>query len=250
MDYNTALNLNSIIHQIYNVEDFNEMKKTIITLIRSLIPCTCGSILMTKGGNRQVFCDPVTVPESYEDIEREYIKCQDMDGSLWVVRRKQSTVFRDTDLMPDETREQTEYYQKCFRPFGIHYSVDLTITNGQKIMGIMTLYRTKGEGDFTTDEMRILQLLSMHLDARFSKSLKAADAAPAKAQIARFAKDYCLTARETEVLQLVLKNCDNREIAEDLCISENTLKKHLQNLYKKADVSSRVQLIALARSAM
>lgn len=248
MDYNTALNLNSIIHQIYNVEDFNEMKKTVISLIRSLIPCTCASILMTKGTNGQVFCDPITIPESYAQIEHEYIKCQDSDGSLWVVRKNQSTVFRDTDLIPDGKREQTEYYQKCFKPFGIHYSVDLTITNGQKIMGIMSLYRTKGEGDFTNEEIRILRLLSTHLDARFAKSLKDTDATPAKAQIAKFTKEYCLTARETEVLQFVLKNYDNRELADALCISENTLKKHLQNMYKKTNVSSRIQLIALTRS--
>ncbi|MDD6190957.1 MAG: LuxR C-terminal-related transcriptional regulator [Firmicutes bacterium] len=250
MDYNTELNLNSIIYQIYNTDDFEEMKKTVATLIRGLIPCTCASILMTTGKDGDVFCDPITIPDSYEKIEHEYIKCQDADGSLWVVRKKQSTVFRDTDLMPEDKREQTEYYKRCFKPFGIHYSVDLTITNGQKIMGIMSLYRTKGEGDFTFDEICILKLLSIHLDARFAKELKKHDAKSDSFDISALTKKYSLTARESEVLELILNNCDNSEIEYRLCISPNTLKKHLQNLYRKANVSGRIQLAALMHSLL
>ena len=245
MDFNTEMNLNSIIYQIYNVDDFNEMKRSVVTLIRAIIPCTCASILMTTGRDGEIFCDPITVPDSYEEIEHEYIKCQDSDGSLWVVRKKQSTVFRDTDLMPEGKREQTDYYLRCFKPFGIHYSVDLTITDGRKIMGIMSLYRTKGEGDFTNDEMQILRLLSTHLDARFAKAIKARSSSSNGIEMVKLTKKYLLTARETEVLELILENYDNSEIVSRLCISPNTLKKHLQNLYRKTNVAGRIQLSAL-----
>ena len=55
-----------------------------------------------------------------------------------------------------------------------------------------------------------------------------------------------LTPRETEVLGLVVEGQTNREIAFNLDISEKTVEKHLHNVYKKLDVSSRVEAAVLA----
>jgi DNA-binding CsgD family transcriptional regulator len=54
-----------------------------------------------------------------------------------------------------------------------------------------------------------------------------------------------LTIREQEVLQLILSGKSNREIAESLFISENTVKTHARNIFSKYDVSSRAELISL-----
>jgi len=55
-----------------------------------------------------------------------------------------------------------------------------------------------------------------------------------------------LTPRETEVLGLVVDGQTNREIAFNLDISEKTVEKHLHNVFKKLDVSSRVEAAVLA----
>jgi DNA-binding CsgD family transcriptional regulator len=54
-----------------------------------------------------------------------------------------------------------------------------------------------------------------------------------------------LTAREQEVLQLLLMGKSNREIAEVLYISENTVKTHARSIFSKYDVSSRAELISI-----
>jgi LuxR family maltose regulon positive regulatory protein len=56
-----------------------------------------------------------------------------------------------------------------------------------------------------------------------------------------------LTARERAVLQLLLDGASNREIACDLVLSLNTVKKHVSNIYGKLTVRNRVQVIAKAR---
>jgi ATP/maltotriose-dependent transcriptional regulator MalT len=56
-----------------------------------------------------------------------------------------------------------------------------------------------------------------------------------------------LTPREVEVLRLVVAGCSNRAIAEELVISEWTVKSHLTRIYRKLDVSSRTKAIARAR---
>ena len=57
------------------------------------------------------------------------------------------------------------------------------------------------------------------------------------------ASTYHLTNREAEILQLIFEDMDNQDIAEKLCISGYTLKKHLQNLYRKFDVSNKWGLL-------
>lgn len=57
-----------------------------------------------------------------------------------------------------------------------------------------------------------------------------------------------LAARELEVLQHLVAGHRNRTIALTLGISENTVKFHVRNLFKKLDVSSRTEAIALTHS--
>jgi LuxR family maltose regulon positive regulatory protein len=55
------------------------------------------------------------------------------------------------------------------------------------------------------------------------------------------------TAREQEVLQLMLHGASNHEIARELIVSVNTVKKHVLNICSKLNVQSRTQAIAKAR---
>jgi LuxR family maltose regulon positive regulatory protein len=53
-----------------------------------------------------------------------------------------------------------------------------------------------------------------------------------------------LSQRELEVLQLIAEGLTNREIAERLFLSLNTVKVHTRNIYGKLNVRSRTQAIA------
>lgn len=53
-----------------------------------------------------------------------------------------------------------------------------------------------------------------------------------------------LTVREQEVLQHILSGESNREIAQALFISENTVKTHVRNIFSKYEVGSRAELIS------
>ncbi|WP_432664127.1 response regulator transcription factor [Wukongibacter baidiensis] len=50
-----------------------------------------------------------------------------------------------------------------------------------------------------------------------------------------------LTRREYEVLTLIAEGLNNKEIAENLFISEKTVKNHVSNIFKKIDVNDRTQ---------
>ena len=56
-----------------------------------------------------------------------------------------------------------------------------------------------------------------------------------------------LTPRELEVLQLVAAGASNRQIGQDLMLSEATVKSHLVHIYDKVGVRSRTSAVAAAR---
>ncbi|CAN7552939.1 helix-turn-helix transcriptional regulator [Arthrobacter sp. LjRoot14] len=60
--------------------------------------------------------------------------------------------------------------------------------------------------------------------------------------------DWKLGDRELEVLQLLSAGQRNRAIAAKLHISENTVKFHLRNIYRKVGATSRTEAIAMAHS--
>lgn len=56
-----------------------------------------------------------------------------------------------------------------------------------------------------------------------------------------------LTPRELEVLKLVADGASNRQIGQDLMLSEATVKSHLVHIYDKLGVRSRTSAVAAAR---
>ncbi|OFS20326.1 MULTISPECIES: LuxR C-terminal-related transcriptional regulator [Corynebacterium] len=56
-----------------------------------------------------------------------------------------------------------------------------------------------------------------------------------------------LTPRELEVLKLVAAGASNRQIGQDLMLSEATVKSHLVHIYDKLGVRSRTSAVAAAR---
>jgi DNA-binding NarL/FixJ family response regulator len=60
------------------------------------------------------------------------------------------------------------------------------------------------------------------------------------------AADTPITAREREVLHLLARGRQNKEIARDLAISERTVKFHLSALMRKLGASNRVEVVAAA----
>jgi DNA-binding CsgD family transcriptional regulator len=52
-----------------------------------------------------------------------------------------------------------------------------------------------------------------------------------------------LTNRERDILELMLKGMSNQKIADTLYISVHTVKTHMQNIFKKMDVTNRTSLI-------
>ena len=58
-----------------------------------------------------------------------------------------------------------------------------------------------------------------------------------------FCIKYTLTTRQREIIELIIDGYSNKEIGDQLHITEGTVKTHVYNIFKKTDVSSRNQIL-------
>ena len=58
-----------------------------------------------------------------------------------------------------------------------------------------------------------------------------------------FAERHGLTAREQEILKMVLNGTDNTHIAQDLQLALGTVKTHVHNVFKKTGTTNRNELL-------
>src|SRR6185437_6549986 len=59
-------------------------------------------------------------------------------------------------------------------------------------------------------------------------------------------KTFGLTPREMEVVSCIVEGCSNRDIAKQFGLSEETVKRHLSNIFDKTGVSTRLELAMFA----
>ena len=63
--------------------------------------------------------------------------------------------------------------------------------------------------------------------------------------VAAFASEYSLSSREIDILKKLLDGATNKEISQEFFISENTVKFHIKNIYKKLNCQNRKELCNL-----
>lgn len=60
-------------------------------------------------------------------------------------------------------------------------------------------------------------------------------------------RDLGITPRELEILEQIARGLSNREIAERLCVSENTVKTHSSRLFDKLGAKRRTQAVQIGK---
>jgi DNA-binding NarL/FixJ family response regulator len=91
--------------------------------------------------------------------------------------------------------------------------------------------------------------LDSHTTAAVIRQFVANDEAPAQAQASvapRERERSPLSQREREIVALVAQGFKNKEMAEKMFISEQTVKNHLHNIFDKLGVSDRLELALYA----
>lgn len=114
-------------------------------------------------------------------------------------------------------------------------------------VGVLYLENSFLEGVFTEERVELLKLLSNQtVFAKVIKKLLERDNSESMDEKCP-AGTVSLTGREVEILKLISKGLSNSEIAEELGVTNNTIKTHIKNIYGKLQVNRRVQAVARAK---
>ena len=178
------------------------------------------------------------------DLSEEY---EDIDYSRGIVNSGKMLIYRESDIISDEARIETDYYKKVYKPNNWHYALQIVIARHKKFLGAITFYRTIGKEDFEYDDIFVLDILKDHLSYRLDQYKKNGDMTAGKLTITEAVYKYELTRREHMVLELLMSGKNNPDICEELVIAPNTLKKHILNIYRKMGIKSRIQLFKMVK---
>jgi DNA-binding NarL/FixJ family response regulator len=104
-----------------------------------------------------------------------------------------------------------------------------------------------------TDQAEILRVIEAvargeaHFGPDIARRLMTFFAAPRPAAPPQLFPE--LTGREREILNLIAQGYNNTEIAEQLVLSQKTVRNHISNIFSKLQVADRAQAIVRARAA-
>lgn len=123
----------------------------------------------------------------------------------------------------------------------------ILMTSGDKHPGIADKARAAGAHGFigkNRPATEFLQAAKVLLSAQtwFTSDAQHDDWQP-PTRLRMSARDLGITVRQSQVLTLVLKGKPNRFIAEELNLSEHTVKEHMTALLQRLGASNRVELI-------
>lgn len=114
--------------------------------------------------------------------------------------------------------------------YGFYDEMVVTLSHNEKVIGAIGMSNREKNNYFTNEDVLRFEYLSTIIS---SALLYCGEE-----------KKSLLSKREQEVVTLVKKGYTNAQIATELFISINTVKKHLQNIFDKYGVLNRTELIS------
>ncbi|MGN0203732.1 MAG: helix-turn-helix domain-containing protein [Coprococcus sp.] len=242
---NNWIMLNNIIYKIHTTEKLNLMRRQFLEDIRMLIDFDEADFYLASKDGSHTLVSPVLYNcTEDEDMSEKY---DAIDYSRGILYGGNSLVYRETDIISDEARIETEYYQKVYKPNHWHFALQMVMAMKKEFVGVVTLYRITGKADFEYDDIFILDMLKDHMAYRLYQNKKNGSPLEEKITVSVAVEKYQLTRREHTILKALMNGQDNYDICDALAITNNTLKKHILNIYRKMGINNRVQLFKMVK---
>ena len=175
--------------------------------------------------------------EADKRYERRYRHEDPLNPALY--ERGGATVVHMDSVMRPELIERLAYYQDFLKPMDLRYVVDMFFRAEGRIIAVITMLRAEAQGPFTAGELELLERLQPFLEYALNRVYLPERIAERRS----IEEKYHLTARELDVIELVLSGASNKLIAKELMLGLPTVKSHLQHVYRKTGVSTRTGLI-------
>lgn len=161
-------------------------------------------------------------------------------------------VHRLRELAPDRF-EASDYYHHYYRALGLDDEVGLFARVSSDVVMVVSLGFRQDTPPLTRRSLIALRHIAPVIEAllveywkwqgqRFQAQL--AEREPVEAAFDSFGR-ASLTAREREIVRLLLAGHSTKSAAQELAISDGTVKVHRKHIYQRLEISSQSQLFRL-----
>jgi DNA-binding CsgD family transcriptional regulator len=167
-------------------------------------------------------------------------------------RTRDGRAYRFSDVVTTAQRHALAIHREFYGPLDIEHQIAFVLrTEPDTFLGVALC---RSERDFADEERDLLDrarpfIIQGYRNAlahtRVVRRLTGSSASP-EAALAAALRGTGLTARESTVVSLVALGRAGGEIATALEVSERTVHKHLENAYRKLEVTSRSQAAGAA----
>jgi DNA-binding CsgD family transcriptional regulator len=160
--------------------------------------------------------------------------------------------FRLHDIAPDRFR-QSEYFRTHYKRTGIGEEVGFVFDAGRGITGVASVARWTSSPALSRDELETLLAIEPAIRgfcARHWGRITRARLVPADtvgANNVAALEDFAggvLSARERQIMTMILQGHSTQSLAHHLDISPGTVKIHRKNVYRKLNISTQAELFA------
>jgi DNA-binding CsgD family transcriptional regulator len=132
----------------------------------------------------------------------------------------------------------------CPRPDHWHVMAGPIVVRGQ-LVGAVGCTRDKSMPAFDSNNLADLSGICLHLSV-WAATLRSQQI-ETQTPLSQSVKIARLTARELQIVELVALGRTNAEIGAELWITENSVKQALKRMFRKLEVSSRAEIVAVTR---
>lgn len=230
---------------IHRQRDLGALQAGILDRLAQIIPHKASFFdLCCERDGKLVFFDAVSTTIDQRDLNRYYQRYEEADYVAWCFTAESPVIYRDSDVVNAQVREASAIYREWMAPLGLHHGLGSTSVSEGVIFGSITLFGAPDVPDFTLEDVAMLEAITLHLAAHF-ELMNPHGVYPDGfgADAVALAHGASLSERETQVMRLMADGKTNREIAEELFLSESTVKKHVNSIFRKVGVTGRGQLM-------
>jgi len=179
---------------------------------------------------------------------------QDAGAKAWraiVARREHPVVaywnetgddraIRLSDVMGQPALHRLEIYNQFWRPYAIERIMGARVQISPRYLVDLSCYRIGS--DFSKRDQAVLEYARFYV----GQIVQRAEVAPL---VAASVASLGVSPREAEILAWVARGKTNREIGTGLFLAAGTVKKHLDNIYRKLSIRTRTEAAVLALAA-
>lgn len=242
--------LNELTAAIYN-EPFDGLFGTVLRAVKELVPYSHSLTYLLRSE------DGLNVSFNFKsnEIPPEHLrlytdKYSRLDFINWYTSTCAAEVFRESDIIPDGLREKSVFMKNWMEPIGLYHGAGMVIWCKGISYGSIFLYRPKDAEDFSGQELEVLRVINRHLCLRahalYPNGLGQMFVQQGAGDGAVLSVT-CLTKREREIIDCIRNHVLRSELCDKLFITENTLNKHFDNIYKKLNINSYEELLQLIK---